>query len=212
MVRKREVVGMNKLLKQSVEKTMEMESSAIKDAMHGIDGEQLEHVFTLLLECKGKVLISGCGTSAAAAKKIAHTLCCVLCPAVFLTPSDAVHGGMGITSPGDLAILISKGGCTKEISSMITPLHDLGAVVVGVTENELSQLAKESDALLKIKTEKEPDAFNMLATSSTLAVISVFDALSIALADAKKFTKKQFAVIHPGGDVGKRLTGKVLYE
>lgn len=203
---------MNELLKQSVEKTMEMESNAIMDVLHVMDGGQLEHLFNLLLKCKGKVMVSGCGTSAAAAKKIVHTLCCVQCPAVFLTPSDAVHGGLGIVSFGDIAILISKGGCTMEINSMVAPLRKLGAVVVGVTENEASQLAKESDALLKIKVDKEPDSFNMLATSSTLAVISVFDALSIALADAKMFTKQQFAVIHPGGDVGKRLTGKVLYE
>jgi len=159
----------------------------------------------ILAECRGRILTAGVGTSGAAAKKIAHSLCCIERPAFFLDPGDAVHGGLGAAQPGDAAILISKGGGTSELISLIPALKKKDVRIIGVTENPDSVLGMESDLCLKIKVEKEADKFNMLATTSTMAVVAVFDALCITLIEYTGYTKEQFAVIHPGGAVGKRL-------
>jgi D-arabinose 5-phosphate isomerase GutQ len=141
----------------------------------------------------------------AAARKIAHSLCCVERPAAFLSPGDAVHGGLGLVQPGDVVIAISKGGNTREILNLLEAVRAKQAFLVAVTENPGSALARLSDLLLKVRVEREPDTFNMLATASTMAVLAVFDAVCIALMERTGYTREQFAVIHPGGAVGDRL-------
>jgi D-arabinose 5-phosphate isomerase GutQ len=106
---------------------------------------------------------------------------------------------------GDVVIAISKGGQTREIVNLLPAIQAKRAFLIGVTENADSVLARHSDLLLRVTVEREPDAFNMLATSSTLAVIAVFDAVCIALMEVTGYTKSQFALIHPGGTVGDRL-------
>ncbi len=170
-----------------------------------VDSAAFQTCVKVLASCKGRILTAGVGTSAAAARKIAHTLCCVERPAHFLSPGDAVHGELGLAQKGDVGILISKGGNTREIVNILPTLKTKEVYIIGVTENEQSVLARQSDLLLKIKIEREADAFNMLATTSTLAVIAVFDAVCIALMEYTGFTREQFALIHPGGAVGERL-------
>jgi len=155
--------------------------------------------------CKGRVVTTGVGTSGAAAKKIAHSLSCIERPSFFLDPGDGVHGALGSVQEGDVAILISKGGGTVEILNLIPALQSKNVTIIGVTEMSDSPLAKNSDILLKVKVEKEADSMNMLATTSTMAVIVLFDAICIALMEETGYTREQFAVIHPGGAVGKRL-------
>ena len=162
----------------------------------------------LLALCLLAGVLSACGTSAMAAKKIAHSLCCIERPALFLTPSDAVHGALGVLQKGDVFILISKGGNTKELTCLIPACKSKGATLVGVSENPDSIIAREADIYLKVRVAKEPCRFNMLATASTLAVISTFDAICIALMQMTGYTREQFAVIHPAGAVGERLLAK----
>lgn len=197
-------MGEEQLL-ESIEASLEIEGSSILELKEILKKESLIHVVELLANCKGKILISGCGTSAQAAKKIAHSLCCIERPASYLNPADAVHGGLGLLQRGDVFILISKGGNTREILNLIPSACKKGASIIGVTENEESELAKKSDVFLKIKVFREPDPFNMLATASTLAVIAVFDAICICLMQFMNYTREQFAVIHPSGAVGERL-------
>jgi KpsF/GutQ family protein len=170
-----------------------------------IDQEALIKCVEVIGQCRGRILTAGVGTSGAAAKKIAHSLSCIERPSFFLSPGDAVHGALGAAQPGDVAILISKGGGTREIINIIPALQTKKVFIIAVTENENSVLARESDLLMKVKIEKEADAFNMLATTSTMAVIAVFDAICIALMYYTNYTKEQFAIIHPGGAVGERL-------
>jgi KpsF/GutQ family protein len=158
-----------------------------------------------LAHCRGRVLIAGCGTSAAAARKIAHSLCCIERPAAFLAPGDALHGGLGAVRRGDVVVLISKGGNTREIVQMLPALAAQRVLVIGVTEDPDSALGRAAGLLLRVRVPREPDPFNMLATASTLAVIAVFDAICIALMQVTGYTRQQFAVIHPGGAVGERL-------
>lgn len=157
-----------------------------------------------------RIFFAGVGTSAAAARKAAHSFSCVEFPSAFLPPADAVHGGLGVVQRGDVVILISKGGNTAEIIHMIDSLKVKKAFVVGVTEDLNSKLGVQADLTIKIKIGKEPDSFNMLATASTMAVIAFFDAMAIYLMEVSGYTKEQFAVIHPGGAVGDRLANQKL--
>lgn len=196
----------------SVKNTMELESKAILDAFDNLDPAAVETVIDRLASCKGKVCLAGCGTSGAAAKKIAHTLSCINIPAIQIEPSDAVHGGMGVVTDKDIVIFLTKGGATTEIDNMIAPARAKGAYLIAVTENEGSMLAGKCDLLLKVKIEKEPDKFNVLATSSILATLSVFDAIAIAVMERTGFSKEDFGIIHPGGAVGIILNHKPLYD
>jgi D-arabinose 5-phosphate isomerase GutQ len=191
--------------KESIYKTLMTEGNAIIDMGKNLDMEAAEKVVQLFCECKGMVFVTGCGTSGAAAKKIAHTLSCINRPTAYLNPADAVHGGMGIVSEGDVVVLLSKGGKTPEITSLVAACKIKGAATVAITENKESDLAKSCDICLKIFVEKEPDKFNMLATASTLTVIGVMDAIAIRVMEENGFTKEAFGVIHPGGAVGERL-------
>jgi len=170
-----------------------------------IDPGALEACVDAIAKCTGRIVTAGVGTSGAAAKKVAHSLSCVERPSFFLDPGDAVHGALGAVQSDDVAILFSKGGGTREIVNVIPALQTKRAFIIGVTENPDSVLAKESDLLLRVAIEREADEFNMLATTSTMAVIAVFDAVAIALMKRRGYTKEQFAVIHPGGAVGEQL-------
>lgn len=190
---------------QEVWQTAAHELSRLCNSM---DPAALAQCVHILAECNGRIITAGVGTSGVAARKIAHTLSCIERPAFFLDPGDSVHGAIGVAQPGDVAILISKGGGTREIVNMIAPLETKKVTIIGVTENEDSPLGRHSELVVRVKVEKEADVFNMLATTSTMAVVAVFDAISIALMKYTGYTKEQFAVIHPGGAVGDRLLGK----
>ena len=151
------------------------------------------------------MILTGCGTSGMAAKKIAHTLSCIEIPALYMSPADAVHGDLGVLQKEDILVLISKGGKTSELLTLIPACKTKQALLIGVSENPESEIARSADIYLEVKVDREPDRFNMLATASTLAVISMFDAICIALTQLKGYTREQFAVIHPHGAVGERL-------
>jgi len=183
----------------------EAEAAGVRNLGNIVDPGAFDLCVAALAKCRGRILTAGCGTSAAAAKKIAHSLCCIERPAAFLSPGDAVHGGLGLVQREDVVIAISKGGGTREIINLIPALKAKKAFLIGVTEKPDSVLGRHSDLLLRVKVEREPDAFNMLATASTMAVIAVFDAVCIALMRVTGYTRKQFSIIHPGGAVGDRL-------
>lgn len=181
------------------------EADAVAGLADTMDYGALARVHDTLATCSGRILTTGAGTSGAAARKIAHSLCCIERPALFLSPADAVHGGLGVVQPGDCVVAISKGGNTREIAAMLEAFATKNVTLIGVTENDDSLLARQSSIHLKVKVDREPDTFNMLATASTMAVVAVFDALCIALMRTTGFTRSQFAIIHPGGAVGERL-------
>ena len=188
-----------------VERVVKAEAEELQKLSERFDKDAVLRTAKALQNCKGKVVLAGCGTSGQAAKKIAHTLCCIEIPAIYMCPADAVHGELGLLQEGDILILISKGGNTEELVTLIPACKTKKATLIGVSEDPESAIAKNADIFLEIKTDREPDPFNMLATASTLAVISMFDGICIALAQRKGFTRDQFAVIHPHGAVGARL-------
>ena len=192
-----------------INRCLTMEAESIARLTQELDQDTVLAVAKALMNCKGKVILSGCGTSAMAAKKIAHSLSCIEIPALFLSPADVVHGALGVLQQEDILILISKGGNTQELVNLIPACKTKGALLIGVSENPESVIARQADIYLKVKVEQEPCRFNMLATASTLAVIATFDAICIALMQMTGYTREQFAVIHPGGAVGERLLNKM---
>lgn len=191
-----------------VKRSLEIEARSISDLYGDMDGQAVLAVAKALESCRGRVIMSGCGTSAMAAKKISHSLNCIGIPSAFLTPSDAVHGGLGLLQKEDALILISKGGNTGELVRLIPACKAKGAQLIGVSENPDSAIAVNADIYLRVAVEKEPCRFNMLATASTLAVIAVFDSICIALMQMTGYTREQFALIHPAGAVGERLLAR----
>ncbi|NWN99656.1 KpsF/GutQ family sugar-phosphate isomerase [Tetragenococcus halophilus] len=190
-----------------LKKIINKESNTLKYISDTIDEQQLLLVFELLKNCNGKVITSGCGTSGTAAKKMSHTFNVIGVSSTFLSPADAPHGGVGMADDKDVIILISKGGETEEINKLVDLAKKRSAKIIGITEKSDSYLGKNSDAILQIIVDQESDDFNMLATSSTLAVISVFDAVAILIAREENFSKEQFLKVHPGGEVGDKLRG-----
>jgi D-arabinose 5-phosphate isomerase GutQ len=188
-----------------VRRSIQIEAESIAQLSADMDEAAVLSVAKAIQNCKGKIILAGCGTSAMAAKKIAHSLNCIERPALFLTPSDAVHGGLGVLQKEDILILISKGGNTGELLNLIPACKTKGSLLIGVSENPEFQIALQADIYLPVKVAREPCRFNMLATASTLAVVSMFDAICIALMQMTNYTREQFAVIHPGGAVGDRL-------
>lgn len=191
-----------------VNRTLEMEGTSILKLKETLNPKSVTAAIQAIAACKGKIVAAGCGTSAVAAKKAVHSLNCIECPALFLTPSDAVHGGLGVLQKDDILILVSKGGNTSQLVELIPACRTKGAMLIGVTENPESGIGRAADILLNVKVDREPCRFNMLATASTLAVIATFDAICITLMQYKGYTREQFAVIHPAGAVGDRLLGK----
>ena len=191
-----------------INRCLTMEAESIAQLRQTLEQEAVLAAAKALMNCKGKVILSGCGTSAMAARKVAHSLSCIEIPALFLSPADAVHGALGVLQREDILVLISKGGNTQELVNLIPACKTKGALLIGVSENPESVIAGQADIYLKVKVEQEPCRFNMLATASTLAVIATFDAICIALMQMTGYTREQFAVIHPGGAVGERLLNK----
>lgn len=190
-----------------IEGVLRTEAEAIASLPLTLERRAIARCVTVLERCRGRIITIGAGTSAAAARKVAHSLCCIEMPAFFLSPADAPHGALGAVAKGDVAILFSKGGRTEEVNRILAPLRAKGAFLVAVTEDKRSPLARTSDLVLRVRVPREADPFNLLATASTLAVIAVFDAICVALMSRRRYTRGRFAVIHPGGAVGRRLRG-----
>lgn len=188
-----------------VKNVITTESDAVKAQLEVVDYKVIEKIVDLFSACRGKIIVTGCGTSGAAAKKIAHTLCCVDRPAMYMNPADAIHGGLGLVSSEDIVVFLSKGGATPELVKLVEVCRERQAVTIAVSEKNETPLTDESDLWLKVKVDKEPDEFNMLATASTLSVISVMDTIAICVMYKTGFSKADFAMIHPGGAVGDRL-------
>ncbi len=177
--------------------------------LKGMDKDIYYQVANKLAQCRGLVHTSGCGTSAVAAQKVAHSLCCVEVPASYLVPSDAVHGGMGRLRSSDIMIFFSKGGNTKELTAMISVCKEKKVFIISVSEDPESGLAKHADIYVPLILIEEPCRFNLLATASTLAMTAFFDAICILLMYRPSYSREAFLLIHPAGAVGEKLANGI---
>lgn len=182
------------------------ERRALEALYDEMSSESFYKALEYLLESKMTVL-SACGSSGFATKKFAHSLCCVECPAKFVPPSEAVHGGMGALKEGNALILVSKGGKTEELLPLAQIAKTKGARLIVVTANKDAELAKRADVVLTLPNVPESDRYNVMSTASFVATISIFDALMMGIMEEKVYTLEDFGLIHPGGAVGKKING-----
>ncbi|NLB29336.1 MAG: SIS domain-containing protein [Clostridiales bacterium] len=169
-----------------------------------IDMESFGRAVDMLASCP-RVMTCASGSSGIAAKKFAHSLCCIERGAMFMPPSEAVHGGMGGLKKEDVLVMVSRGGKTAELLPIIDICKKKGAALIAVTENPSSPLAENADVVLRLKIENESDGLGLMATSSFVVTVALFDALLAALITETGYTKEQFGLIHPGGAVGEKL-------
>ncbi|TNJ36646.1 MULTISPECIES: KpsF/GutQ family sugar-phosphate isomerase [Prosthecochloris] len=187
---------------------LRMESRALENIATNL-GAEFQSAVTLLKECKGKVIVSGMGKSGIIGQKIAATLSSTGTTALFMHPAEAAHGDLGVVEPGDVIIGLSKSGMTEELNFIIPPLRRIGVAIIAITGNKRSYLAEKSDVTLDIAVEQEACPFDLAPTTSTTAMLAMGDALGITLMRQKEFTHIDFALTHPKGSLGRRLTMKV---
>ncbi|CUU25983.1 phosphosugar isomerase (plasmid) [Duffyella gerundensis] len=173
-----------------------------------LDADTWQQLLTLVTRCKGKIAVTGVGTSGIAARKIAHMLACVEQPAVYLSATDAAHGDLGFMRSNDLMILISRGGNSEELTRLLPTLKTKGVTIISVTENLDSPIASAATLVVKTHIQREIDPFNMLATTSIVLVLAVFDALCGNIMLRNGFNQERLLKVHPGGNVGKILREK----
>ncbi|MBQ3659264.1 MAG: SIS domain-containing protein [Bacteroidales bacterium] len=181
-----------------------IEAKAIADIAGYMDQDAFYEAVKALAAAP-RITTCASGSSGIAAKKFAHSLCCIERGAQFLSPAEAVHGGMGCMKKGDAVVMVSRGGKTAELLPIIDVCNKKGVTLIGVTENLDSILAKKSQIVVPMKIERESDCLNVMATTSYVVTVAIFDAMLNALMVMTDYTLQQFALIHPGGAVGDRL-------
>ena len=167
--------------------------------------DNFDRAVELMLNCKGKVIVTGVGKSGHIGAKIAATLASTGTPSFFINPLDVFHGDLGVMSKGDVVIAISYSGQTDELLRFIPMVLHMEIPIIGISGNSQSLLAKYSTCHLNVSVEKEACPLNLAPTSSTTATLVMGDALAVALMEMRHFRPQDFAQFHPGGELGKRL-------
>ena len=187
---------------------MEIEAASVASAARRLDGELIRAV-DLILAHPGKVVVSGIGKSGHIARKIVATLCSTGTAAVFLHPAEAAHGDLGIYTPGDPTVLLSKNGASAELLALVPMLRQFRSPLIGILGNLGSALAGQVDLRLDASVEREADPNNLAPTASAVTALAVGHALAIALMCARHFTPEEFGRFHPGGQLGHNLRLRV---
>ncbi|HUP94196.1 MAG TPA: KpsF/GutQ family sugar-phosphate isomerase [Burkholderiales bacterium] len=183
---------------------LQLEAQAILDLVPRLD-EGFGDAVHIIMECRGRVVVSGMGKSGHIARKIAATLASTGTPAFFVHPADASHGDLGMITRDDVLIGLSNSGESGELLAIVPLLKRQGAKLIALTGNAQSSLAQEADVHLYASAEKEACPLDLAPTSSTTAALALGDALAVALMHARGFTRDDFARSHPGGALGRRL-------
>ena len=187
--------------------TFTIEAESLKATAEVLDKEEFAKAVEALSGAE-RIAASGCGHSGIACRHFAHLMCCAERPARFLSPAEAVHGGLGYMQKGDVMLLASRGGKTDELMNIADVCKTKGVTIITVTENLASPLATIADIVLAMKVTKECDKYNCQGTTSFAVTSAIFDALQSAVVEYTGYKNEQFALIHPGGAVGKRLNNK----
>ncbi|EKS7793981.1 SIS domain-containing protein [Edwardsiella piscicida] len=180
-------------------------SAELTQLAQRLDAEQWQQLLERLSGCRGKIVVSGVGTSGIAARKVAHMLACVERPAIYLNATDAAHGDLGFLRSDDLVILISRGGNSEELTRLLPALQAKGVPLIAVTENPRSAIARAAQLTLATGVQREIDPLNMLATTSIILVLALFDAACACLMQRSGYDRQTLLSVHPGGDVGLSL-------
>lgn len=199
-------------MKTNFEKVCEflrIEAESIERAASRQTAENIEKAIEMLTCCDSKVIVTGIGKSGVIAQKIAQTMTSTGTVAVFVHPSDALHGGLGVITKGDVVIALSNSGETDEILMLLPTLKNRGIRLISIVGNIGSTLARQSDVALDASVDREACPLDLAPTTSTTVALAIGDAVALTLMEAKNLTAEDFAANHPAGRLGKRLTLKV---
>jgi len=207
-VRKYTIAMLETELISKAKDCLQCEAAAIEALIPRL-GDGFVRAVKALCDCKGKIVVTGVGKSGHIGSKIAATLASTGTPAFFLNPLDAYHGDLGMLTESDIVLAISYSGATEELLRFLPLIQAKQIPIIGMTGNPESLLARYSDIHLNIAVDREADPLNLIPTASTTATLALGDALACALVEAKHFQPTDFAQLHPGGDLGRKLLAKV---
>ncbi len=183
---------------------LQNEAEALIRVKESLNGDFVAAV-EMILACQGKIILTGMGKSGLVARKVSATLASTGTPSCFLNPGEAFHGDLGMISKGDIVMALSFSGETDEVLKIVPFIHENGNRLISITGNAESALAKNSDIHLNIYVEREECVLDLAPTTSTTAQLALGDALACALMKIRNFTAQDFARLHPGGSLGRRL-------
>lgn len=189
---------------ETAKRVLRIEAEAIGGLLDRLDAN-FERAVDLLFQCKGRVVVTGLGKSGLIGRKIAATFASTGTPSLFLHPAEALHGDLGMFVRDDALVALSYGGETEEILQLLETVKRLGIRLVSLTGNPRSTLAAASDVVLDISVKEEACSLNLAPTASTTAMLAMGDALAIAMLERRGFGPDDFAALHPGGRLGKKL-------
>jgi len=187
---------------------LDIEANVILTLKDRLD-ESFVSAVDLILQCKGRVVVTGMGKSGAIGRKLAGTLASTGSPALFLHPAEGVHGDLGMVTSQDVVIALSNSGETDEIISIVPAIKRIGARLISILGRTDSALGQYSDVVLDASVEREACPLGLAPTASTTAMLALGDALALAAMEARKFSAEDYAVLHPAGTLGRRLTMRV---
>jgi arabinose-5-phosphate isomerase len=185
-------------------KVLQTEAAAVLALVDRVD-ERFAEAVTLIVQCKGRVIVTGMGKSGIICRKIAATLASTGTPAFFLHPAEAVHGDLGVIQSDDVVIAMSYSGETEELTRVLETLKRIGATLIAITGGLTSTLAQAANVALDCSVSEEACPMNLVPTASTTAALALGDALAMTVLVEKGFKPEDFANLHPGGKLGKRL-------
>ncbi len=194
--------------KEIAQETLRIEATTLLESAKNID-DDFSKAVEIILECKGKLIVTGVGKSGLIGAKMAATFASTGTPSFFLHPTEALHGDLGMIGRDDVVIAISYSGESEELSSILPHVKRFETPLIGMTRDKNSTLAKFSDVIISVVVEKEACPLNIAPTSSTTLTLALGDALAVCLMRARNFKKSDFASFHPGGALGKQLFVKV---
>ena len=194
-------------------KVLQTEADAILALIGRLD-DRFDRAIRILRDCRGRVIVTGMGKSGIICRKIAATLSSTGTPAFFLHPAEAIHGDLGVMQADDVVVALSNSGETEELVRLLETIKRLGARLITISGNCASTLAQASDVALDCHVSEEACPMNLVPTASTTASLALGDALAMTLLVAKGFREEDFANLHPGGKLGKRLmrAGQLMHE
>ncbi len=194
--------------KKIAQETLNIEAQTLLSAAANMNNV-FDKAVDIILNCTGKLVITGVGKSGLIGAKMAATFASTGTPSFFLHPTEALHGDLGMISPNDVVIAISYSGESEELSSILPHIKRFGTPLIGMTRDRKSSLGEYSDVVIDVVVEKEACPLNIAPTSSTTLTLALGDALAVCLMRARDFKKSDFASFHPGGALGKQLFVKV---
>jgi len=196
------------MIREQAREVLNIEAQAILDLVDRI-GPEFERAARMILEAKGRVILTGMGKSGLVARKISATLNSTGTPSLFLHPAEAIHGDLGMVTRDDIVLAISNSGHTAEINNLLPSLKNMDARIISMTGGLDSPMALASDVVIDVGVEREACPMGLAPTASTTATLAMGDALAVVLIHSRRFSQQDFRKFHPGGNLGERLATRV---